>query len=104
MSKDYAIRRIRYQGSLMINICDKDLLGKVIREGRLQVNISKDYFCESYADEEEITNALKECSIANLVGEKCIKKALELRLASELSIRRISGVPFLMIFKFTSNY
>ncbi|GIU71051.1 MAG: hypothetical protein KatS3mg003_0530 [Candidatus Nitrosocaldaceae archaeon] len=104
MSEEYAVRKMLYKGSLMVNICDKELLGRTLKEGELEVNISKDYFYEQLMDKEGIIALLKECSIANLVGEKTIENALRLKLASELSIRRIDNVPFLMIFKFTSGY
>lgn len=104
MSKEYAVRKMFYKGSLMVNICDKELLNRTLREGELEVKISKDYFCEKLADGDEIIKLLKDCSIANLVGEKTIGKALMLKLASELSIRRIESIPFLMIFKFTGGY
>jgi len=39
-----------------------------------------------------------------LVGERIVGHAVQLKLAKERSIRRISGVPFLMIFKFHHKY
>ncbi|MFL6507034.1 MAG: DUF424 family protein, partial [Nitrososphaeraceae archaeon] len=47
---------------------------------------------------------LRRCSIANLVGERIVSEAIRLNFAKERSIRRISGVPFLMIFKFQHKY
>ena len=38
--------------------------------------------------------------IANLVGDRIVKQALDLKLAKQSSIKRIAGVPFLMIYKF----
>jgi hypothetical protein len=43
---------------------------------------------------------LKKCDIANLVGSRIVNHAIQLKMAKEVSIRRISGVPFLMIYKF----
>jgi hypothetical protein len=43
---------------------------------------------------------LQKCDIANLVGNRIIKQAIEMKLAKEVSIRKIAGVPFLMIYKF----
>ncbi len=103
-SKEFAVSKNIYKGLLMINMCDKELLGSVLKEGELVVKISKEYFGNLLADEREAIDLLKECSIANLVGEKSIKSALMLGLASEDSIRVIDGVPFLMIFKFRGSY
>ncbi|MEM2856248.1 MAG: DUF424 family protein [Candidatus Nitrosocaldaceae archaeon] len=101
MSKAFAVRKNFYKGSLMVNICDIELLGTTLREGELTINITKEYFCESIINEEEIISLLKECSIANLVGNNSVKNAVSLKLASEASIRWIDNVPFLMFFKFT---
>ncbi|NMJ86595.1 MAG: DUF424 family protein [Thaumarchaeota archaeon] len=43
---------------------------------------------------------LSTCSVANLVGKKIVNKAVRMKLASNLSVRMISGTPLLMIFKF----
>ena len=43
---------------------------------------------------------LQKSDIANIVGNRIIKQAIEMKLAKELSIRKIGGVPFLMIYKF----
>jgi len=87
----------------MVNICDEDLLGQTIKEGELEVKISKDYFYSYLVDDEEAIKLLNECSIANLIGENIINKVLMHKLAEEISIRRIDNVPFLMIFKFKNH-
>ena len=100
MSKRFAVRRINYQGSVMVNICDEELVGSKVSEGKLEVNITKDYFGQQVVDESEATELLRLCSIANLVGERIVGRAVGMKLASELGVRLIAGVPFLMIFKF----
>ena len=64
---NFYVRQMYYQGSLMINICDEELLGKNIVSESLNINITNDFFNES-ANEKEICNLLKKCSIANLIG------------------------------------
>ncbi|MEM0365340.1 MAG: DUF424 family protein [Candidatus Nitrosocaldus sp.] len=99
----YYSRSIQYQGSLMVNICDEELIGSRIKDGNLEVEISRDYFHERIGEEDAIA-LLRSCSIANLVGKRIVAKALEMRLASPHSIRYIAGVPFLMLFKFMHTY
>jgi len=104
MNELFAVRRINYQGSVMVNICDTELIGMKVSEGKLEVKISKDYFGEQVVGEEEATKLLTSCSVANLVGRRIVDKAVTMNLASKLSVRTISGVPFLMIFKFAQGY
>ena len=100
----YALRMSKYQGSTMVSICDLDLVGAELKQDNIVINITKEYFEQEIVEETEAKELLKSCSIANLVGERIVKNAIDLRLAKELSIKRISGVPFLMIFKFQHTY
>lgn len=84
----------------MVNICDEELMGSKVSEGKLEVSISKDYFGQRIVGESEAAELLHACSVANLIGERIVNKAVGMKLASNLSIRLIAGVPFLMIFKF----
>jgi uncharacterized protein len=99
---NFYVRKMNYQGSLMINICDKELLGKNIVSDSLNIIITNDFFNE-LANEKEISSLLKRCSIANLIGKRVVEKTLSLGLAKRDSIKIVSDIPFLMIFKFYTN-
>jgi uncharacterized protein len=102
--KRYALRTMKYQGSSMINMCDVELIGMKLEQGDLVIDISKEYFQQEIIEEFQAERLLRLCSIANLVGERIVNLAIDLRFAKEMSIKRISGVPFLMIFKFQNRY
>jgi uncharacterized protein len=99
LEKNYASRITEYQGSVMLSICDLELVGITLRDGELSINLSKEYFQEQVIGEQQAIGLLKACSIANLVGGRIVAP-LNLRLANEVSVKRISGIPFLMIYKF----
>jgi uncharacterized protein len=101
---NYALRTTRYQGSTMINICDIELVGTKLEQDEIIVDLTKEYFQQEIIEESKAENLLQTCSIANLVGERIINKAIKLKLAKEISIKRICGIPFLMIFKFNHRY
>lgn len=101
---EYAVRTTKYQDSLMINICDIELIGSRLQEGELLIDITKEYFQQEIIEAVRAEELLQTCSIANLVGERIVSQAVHLKLAKERSVRRISGVPFLMIFKFHHKY
>jgi len=100
MNNKFAVRTINYQGSVMVNICDEELVGTKVNEGKLEIKITRDYFGQQIIEENEAEDLLSSCSVANLVGKRIVDKAVGMKLASNLSVRKISGVPFLMIFKF----
>jgi uncharacterized protein len=96
----YAARTTKYSDSLMINVCDADLVGKTLTQGEMVISLSRDYFQEEIIEKEKAADLLNKCSIANLVGEKIVALAISMGLAKEISVKRICGIPFLMIFKF----
>jgi uncharacterized protein len=84
----------------MIDICDLELIGSKLEQDGLAIDITESYFKQQVIAQQEAGDLLKKCSIANLVGNKIVGQALSMKMAKEASVRRISGVPFLMIFKF----
>ena len=102
-NQKFYMRKMNYQGSLMVNICDEELLGKNIESDTLNITITNEFFNE-IVNENDITHLLKRCSIANLIGRRVVDKSLSLGLAKKDSIKVVSDIPFLMIFKFQQNY
>ncbi|HEX6561961.1 MAG TPA: DUF424 family protein [Nitrososphaera sp.] len=96
----YAARTTPYQGSLMVDICDLELIGSKLEQDGLAIDLTEAYFKQQVIAQQEAGELLKKCAIANLVGDKIVGQALSMKLAKEASVKRISGVPFLMIFKF----
>ena len=85
---------------MLISICDAELVGKTLNEGRLRMHISDDYFGGELVGEREALRMMRESAIVNLAGERSVGMALENKMASERAVRKIQGVPFLMIYRF----
>lgn len=100
----YAIRTVKYQNSLMVNVCDLNLIDKQINHGEITINMKKNYWMDKIADENEIESYLKKSSISNLAGEDTVNKAIQMNLAKRASVKYFSDVPFLMIYRFTQSY
>ncbi|MCP8313151.1 MAG: DUF424 family protein [archaeon] len=99
--KCYMARIIDWQGMKLINICDKDLIGKTIRDENIEIQISPSYFNGELVNVDEALFLIKSSSVANLVGEKIVIEAVKAELASKRAVKKIGSTPFLMIFKFT---
>ena len=96
----YAARSTRYQGAVMIDICDLELIGKSLEQNGLVINLTKEYYQQEIISQTLAEEMLQKCSIANLVGDRIVGHAISMKIAKVASIKRISGVPFLMIYKF----
>ena len=95
----FSTKVISASGNLMLNICDPELVGKTLQDGNTKIKINPNYYAERDVDEHEAKNLLTKCNSINMVGEKTISLATSLGLGSEKSVRRIEGVPFLILFK-----
>jgi len=95
----FSVRVSNYQKSLMLNICDVELLGKQIFQDELNIKISESYYGEKLVDKEEAKSLLQNSSIINMVGKNTVSLSIELGIGSESGIKTISDVPFLIVFK-----
>ncbi len=102
--KNYALRKIKYQETQIINICDLNILGKEISQGDFTINISREYYYSEEITNEDAVNLLKSSSIINLVGKDIVDLAVGLNLAKKASVKTIENIPFLMIFRFAGTY
>ena len=95
----FSTKVISASGNLMLNICDPELIDKTFHDKNTKIKINSNYYAERDVDEHEAKNLLEKCNSINMVGEKTISLATSLGLGSEKSVRRIEGVPFLILFK-----
>jgi len=95
----FSVKVTEYQKNLMLNICDADLLGKSISENQLTMKISESYYGNEIIEIGEATKLLKNSNIINMVGKNTVSLSLELGIGSENGVKKISGVPFLIVFK-----
>ena len=84
----------------MINICDIELVGEKLQQGDMIIELTREYFHQQTIENSQADKLLRSCSIANLVGERIVRQAINMKIAKKESIKWICGIPFLMIFKF----
>jgi hypothetical protein len=96
------VRVICWQGMKLVNVCDEELLGKTVRDDKVEMHISPNYFKGNLVNLDEALLLIKSSSVANLVGKKIILEVIKAELASKHAVKKIGSTPFLMIFKFAS--
>ena len=79
-------------GDVVIALADEELMGKQFEEGDFLLKIGAFYRGE-LIDEEEARERVKEGTIINAVGERAVGVLIDLGLATEKSVKRVSGVP-----------
>jgi uncharacterized protein len=100
LAAPFSVHSIAWKNSSVVNVCDAELIGQTLVEGKLKMHISKDFFGGELVEEEEALKLIKDSSMISLAGERSVNIALSNKLGSPQAVREIQGVPFLMIYKF----
>ena len=95
----FSARLIKHQDSSMLNICDRDLLGKTLKRDNFSLKISQEYYAENVVEKEEAKELLKQSDNINMVGKDIIDLSVNMGIGSEEGVKVIDGVPFLIVFK-----
>jgi len=40
----FSVRTAEYKGNVLVNICDEELIGRTVIEGKLKMHISKEFY------------------------------------------------------------
>jgi hypothetical protein len=85
----------------IVAACDKELLGKVLDDGKVYLDLEthRSFYEGALSEPEELKKELKQFSSANLVGEKAVKTAIELELGDEDDIIYINKIPHIQLYK-----
>jgi|TARA_B100001971_G_C17875651_1_gene375480 hypothetical protein len=60
------------EGRLVLAICDNNLIGKKIEEGKLQLDLTSEFYKGEDMSEEELKTIIKKAYMINVVGKKII--------------------------------
>lgn len=89
----FRFRLYRFENDLLLAASDEDLIGRSVTRGEVVVHISEQFYGTEQADQGELRSLLTRCTVANLMGERCVRLAETLGLVSEENIVRLEGVP-----------
>jgi uncharacterized protein len=86
-------------GNVVLAVCDCDLLGKTLREGKIVFHIKDEFYKGRKATVEEAIGLIGNSTIVNLVGEMCVGKAIAEGYVHPDAVLKIEGVPHAQIMK-----
>ena len=95
----FSARLIRHKVSNMLNICDKELVGKTLNRDNFRLKISEEYYAEKIVEKEEARDLLQKSDNINMVGKEIIDLSINMGIGSQKGVKVIDGVPFLIVFK-----
>ena len=95
----FSAHLINHNDTLMLNICDADLLGRILNNGDFTLKISEGYYAQKIIEEEEAKELLRGSNSINMVGKEIIALSVTMGIGSQGGVKEIDGIPFLIVFK-----
>ena len=95
----FSARLINHNDTLMLNICDADLLGRTLNRGNFTLKISEKYYAQKVVEKEEAKDLLRRANNINMVGKEIISLSVNMGIGSDEGVKEIDGIPFLIVFK-----
>jgi len=85
--------------NVLLAICDADLLGKTLREGKIVFCVKEDFYRGKRVNVEDAVVLIENSTIVNMVGQKVVEKAVEKGYVHPEAVLNIEGVPHAQIVK-----
>ena len=84
---------------MLLAACDEELLGEVLREGKIVFKIGEEFYKGPKMPVGEAIELMKESTIVNMVGNNIVKKAIEHGLVHPEAVLEICGISHAQIVK-----
>lgn len=95
----FAVKIIEHQQSPMLNICDPELVGKTVSDGKRNLKISQSYYAQKIIDQKEAEHLLRTASIINMAGKETVSLAVKLGVGIKDGVKYIGDTPFLIVYQ-----
>ena len=86
--------------NVFLAICDEELLGKTLREGKIVFKISEEFYKGKKISVDQAVSMIENSTIINLIGNECVKKAIENGFVHPEAVLKIEGISHAQIMKF----
>ncbi|RLI16508.1 DUF424 domain-containing protein [Candidatus Bathyarchaeota archaeon] len=86
-------------GNVLLAICDAEILGKTLREGKIVFHVKEEFYKGRKVTIEEAVAMIENSTIVNMIGKNVVKKAVEKGYVHPEAILNIEGVPHAQIVK-----
>ena len=88
------------EGKKIIAICDKELIGRVLEEGDLSIDLDKykAFYVGEETNKERIMEELKDYSSINVVGIKSVNILVNQGIVDKKNVMHINTIPYIQIY------
>tara|TARA_Y100000310_G_scaffold4494_1_gene5409 strand:+ start:215 stop:514 length:300 start_codon:yes stop_codon:yes gene_type:complete len=78
---------------LLLVITDKDILGKRFTEGKIQLDLTSNFYKGEEKEKEEVKEELEKARDIHLTGKEAVALGVELDLINNENILWVQGIP-----------
>jgi uncharacterized protein len=96
---DVYVKLSKNAGHVVLAICDCELLGKTLHEGKIVFKIKDEFYNGGKRSVEEAITLIDNSTIVNLVGAVCVERAIKEGFVHPEAVIKIEGVPHAQIMK-----
>ncbi len=83
----------RRESHVIVTLCDYELLGKTLKHGDIEFNISESFYGGKVIPLDNAIEALSVATIANLIGKESVQGAIKAGYIHEEAVLWIGDVP-----------
>ena len=87
------LKSYRVNKETIVAVCDSELLGRTLRQDELHLSVDEQFFKGLLASEHDVREALKDATIANLVGKRAVNCGINSGIIDDECVITIEGVP-----------
>lgn len=89
----FRFRLYHFENDLLLAATDEELIGRSVSRGEVEIHITEQFYGTEQADQGELREMLDRCTVANLMGERCIALAAKLGFVQADNVVQIEDVP-----------
>lgn len=89
----FRFRLYHFENDLLLAATDEELIGRSVSRGEVEIHITEQFYGTEQADQGELREMLGRCTVANLMGERCIALAAKLGFVQADNVVQIEDVP-----------
>lgn len=100
MPGQVSIKTHRAQGQIVVAMCDAELLGRKLKDGKLQITVNEGFYGGDLFDDDEsgIFNLIRGATSYNIFGERALAVAVKFNLVDRSTVRLVDGVPHAQVY------
>jgi hypothetical protein len=85
--------------NVVLAVCDCELLGRTLKEGKIVFRVKEEFYNGRKATLDEAVGLINNSTIVNLVGKRCVEKAIAKGYVHPEAVLKIEGIPHAQIVK-----